>query len=191
MATTTTTEQDPATRFEQRPTLSLASVIATSGYVGYIPVAPGTWGSLVGCLIYWAFIRNSSPLEPIPRYSHGVPLWQTVPLIYWLLITAIFITGFGLLAAHTVAIECGKPDPQFVVIDEVSGQLLTYIVALVPANWKYLLLGFILFRGFDIWKPFPARRAEKLPGGWGIMADDWVAGIYAGIILAFVRILGF
>ncbi|MGB7153954.1 MAG: phosphatidylglycerophosphatase A, partial [Candidatus Acidiferrales bacterium] len=80
--------------------------------------------------------------------------------------------------------------PQFVVIDEVSGQFLTYLVALAPLNWKYLLLGFILFRGFDTWKPFPARQAESLPGGWGIMADDWMAGIYAAIGLWIARALG-
>jgi len=57
-------------------------------------------------------------------------------------------------------------------------------------NWKYLLLGFILFRVFDIWKPFPARQAESLPGGWGIMADDWVAGIYAALVLWGIQALG-
>jgi phosphatidylglycerophosphatase A len=57
-------------------------------------------------------------------------------------------------------------------------------------NWKYLLLGFLLFRAFDIWKPFPARQAESLPGGWGIMADDWVAGIYAALGLWIARMLG-
>jgi phosphatidylglycerophosphatase A len=89
-----------------------------------------------------------------------------------------------------MSIESGVKDPQFVVVDEVSGQLLTYLLALAPANWKYLLLGFILFRVFDIWKPFPARQAESLPGGWGIMADDWVAGIYAAIGMWIARAAG-
>jgi phosphatidylglycerophosphatase A len=93
-----------------------------------------------------------------------------------------------------------------VVIDEVAGQHLTLLLPLIPialphftahmdfstfaiffalslVNWKYLLLGFILFRVFDIWKPWPIRRLEKLPGGWGIMADDWMAGVYAAILL--------
>jgi phosphatidylglycerophosphatase A len=100
-----------------------------------------------------------------------------------------------------------------VVIDEVSGQHLTLLLGcaipvwwrplthwtgtplgLITANsalnWKYLLLGFILFRVFDIWKPFPARQAESLPAGWGIMADDWMAGIYGGIGLWVARALG-
>ncbi len=76
------------------------------------------------------------------------------------------------------------------MIDEVSGQMLTYAFALVVGNWKYLLLGFILFRILDIWKPFPARQAESLPGGWGIMADDWVAGVYAAIGLWIARAAG-
>jgi phosphatidylglycerophosphatase A len=100
------------------------------------------------------------------------------------------------------------------VIDEVSGQHLTLLLGCgvplwwktiqpaspnnllgavsldSPLNWKYLLLGFILFRVFDIWKPFPARQAESLPGGWGIMADDWIAGIYAAIGLWLARAAG-
>ncbi len=76
-------------------------------------------------------------------------------------------------------------DPQIVVIDEVAGQLICLYgsgyARTFAVNWKYLLLGFILFRVFDIWKPFPARQAESLPGGLGIMADDWIAGIYAAL----------
>jgi len=67
---------------------------------------------------------------------------------------------------------------------------MAYLLALAPLNWKYLLLGFILFRVFDIWKPFPVRQAESLPGGWGIMADDWVAGVYAAIGLWLARAAG-
>ena len=86
----------------------------------------------------------------------------------------------------------GMKDPQFVVIDEVSGQMIAYfgLACTAFANWKYLLLGFILFRVFDIWKPFPARQAESLPGGLGIMADDWIAGIYAALGLWIARALG-
>jgi phosphatidylglycerophosphatase A len=75
--------------------------------------------------------------------------------------------------------------PPIATNDEVSGQLITYnlFFLVLPLNWKSWLLGFILFRAFDIWKPFPARQLEHLPGGWGIMADDWMAGIYAAIVL--------
>jgi hypothetical protein len=84
-----------------------------------------------------------------------------------------------------------KPNTEFAALppiatnDEVSGQLITYnlFFLVLPLNWKSWLLGFILFGAFDIWKPFLARQPEHLPGGWGIMADDWMAGIYAAIVL--------
>jgi phosphatidylglycerophosphatase A len=113
----------------------------------------------------------------------------------------------GVWSASRVAVYARGKDPEHIVIDEVSGQQLTLWLGLMPLflpstvvrnpdfvgrtflfvnnllNWKFLLLGFILFRVFDIWKPFPIRRLEKLPRGWGIMADDWMAGIYAAILL--------
>ena len=75
-----------------------------------------------------------------------------------------------------------KTDPGQVVVDEVAGQLLAF-VALPDASWKWLAAGFVLFRAFDILKPFPARRAERLPGGWGIMTDDVAAGAYSAVFL--------
>jgi phosphatidylglycerophosphatase A len=118
----------------------------------------------------------------------------------------VLISALGVWSATRVAAFAGAEDPQHVVIDEVSGQQLALVLPLIPVaiphmtahpemsfyglffalsllNWKYLLLGFILFRVFDIWKPWPIRSLEKLPGGWGIMADDWMAGIYAAILL--------
>jgi phosphatidylglycerophosphatase A len=91
----------------------------------------------------------------------------------------------GVIVADRAAKYAQIKDPRWVVIDEVSGQLITYYLFfwITPFNWKSWLLGFILFRLFDIWKPFPARQLEQLPGGWGIMADDWMAGIYAAIVL--------
>lgn len=109
---------------------------------------------------------------------------------YRLELLAILVSALGVWAASSTARYTNQKDPQFVVIDEVSGQLITYFMPFTVLNWKYLLLGFILFRVFDIWKPFPARQAESLPGGWGIMADDWMAGIYAGLGLWIARALG-
>jgi phosphatidylglycerophosphatase A len=103
---------------------------------------------------------------------------------------AIIVAVVGLWASDLVSKYSSIKDPQFVVVDEVSGQQLTYLLGAVVGNWKYLLLGFILFRVFDIWKPFPARQAESLPGGWGIMADDWIAAIYAGLGLWIARAFG-
>jgi phosphatidylglycerophosphatase A len=118
----------------------------------------------------------------------------------------VLLGGLGVWSAGRVAQHSGIKDPQFIVIDEVAGQHLTLLLPLVPialphlsehfdfsgyaifsalslVNWKYLLAGFILFRIFDIWKPFPVRQLEKLPHGWGVMADDWMASVYAAILL--------
>jgi phosphatidylglycerophosphatase A len=113
-----------------------------------------------------------------------------VPYLFWVAELVLLVSIIGIWAAEKMAIESAVKDPQFVVVDEVSGQMLTYLLALAPINWKYLLLGFILFRAFDIWKPFPARQAESLPGGWGIMADDWVAAVYAAMGLWLARAAG-
>src|SRR6266513_2973211 len=140
----------------------------------------------------------------VPMFrGHTVPVLVLIPS--WL---ALLIIGLlGVWSSSRAATYAGLKDPQHVVVDEVSGMHLTLVLAIMPVglptglppadeatvfglysafsllNWKYLLLGFILFRVFDIWKPWPIRRLEKLPGGWGIMADDWMAGIYAAILL--------
>lgn len=172
----------------RKPWLSL--FLATAGGAGYLPAAPGTWGSAVGILVY-AIVSY-----PLSRTHFGLVVpWRSMlygfsPLIPVGAALAIVIAAIGVISSGRVARFSGRKDPQFVVIDEVSGQFLTYLLALAPLNWKYLLLGFILFRGFDTWKPFPARQAESLPDGWGIMADDWMAGVYAAIGLWIARGLG-
>jgi phosphatidylglycerophosphatase A len=105
-------------------------------------------------------------------------------------VAIVIISAMGVYVAGNVERHWGKSDPQFVVIDEVSGQLIALSFPFTLLNWKSWLLGFILFRVFDIWKPFPARQAESLHGGWGIMADDWIAGVYAGLVLWGVQATG-
>lgn len=164
---------------------------ATACGLGYIPVAPGTFGSLVGALLYFIFARPRFLLQRISA-SGTTAVFGVVRLTDPLLTCAValVIALVGVWASSRAAKYSGKKDPQFVVIDEVSGQFLAYMLALSAVNWKYLLLGLILFRVFDIWKPFPARQAESLPGGWGIMADDWMAAIYAAIGLWIARGFG-
>ena len=180
------TEPEVSSPPKRKPRFAL--FIATAAGLGYLPKAPGTWGSLAGVVIY-SVMSFYFPLALAPgaHESYGILLswsiWTSVPI-------SILIAGVGVWTADRVAGYSGKKDPQFVVIDEVSGQHLAYLLALAPPNWKYLLLGFILFRLFDIWKPFPARQAESLPGGWGIMADDWVAGLYAALGLWIARAAG-
>jgi len=165
----------------------IAMAIATSLGLGYIPLAPGTWGSLAGIVIYgllvqrWPLVTFSGKISPANVIGGHAAVAAAV---------AIVLAIVGVWAADRTAKFVQREDPGCVVIDEVSGQFLTYLVALAPLNWKYLLLGFILFRVFDIWKPTPARQAENLPGGLGIMADDWVAGFYAAIGLWIARAAG-
>ena len=150
---------------QRKPRISLA--IATAFGLGYLPKAPGTCGSL-GCVaisLGLVWIGSRKMLQHLDLVPHANFL--TVGLMprgvdY---ITVILIAILGVYVAGRAAKYAGKKDPQFVVIDEVSGQMIAYFSPFTLLNWKYLLLGFILFRVFDIWKPFPARQAESLPGG--------------------------
>lgn len=166
----------------RKPRLALA--IATSLGLGYVPVAPGTFGSLAGIAVY-ALVRYS-----LPWAARSGALSPAIGGFWTTILAAALVAGAGIWAATRTEQFAARRDPQFVVIDEVSGQQLTYLFALTPLNWKYLLLGFILFRVFDIWKPFPARQAESLHGGLGIMADDWIAAIYAALGLWLARSAG-
>jgi phosphatidylglycerophosphatase A len=172
--------------FGKKPRISFA--IATAFGLGYLPKAPGTFGSLGGVALY-ALVQYYFPLNFLPGVRPGIEV-SALWLAWTALPVSILLALIGVWAASRAAKFSASKDPQFVVIDEVSGQHLTYFLSLTLLNWKYLLLGFILFRGFDIWKPFPARQAESLPGGWGIMADDWIAGIYAALGLWATRALG-
>jgi phosphatidylglycerophosphatase A len=105
-----------------------------------------------------------------------------------ILIAAAVVTAVGVWAAGIVEKRLGRKDPQIVCIDEVAGVLVTWAAA--PATWAGLIAGFVLFRLFDQFKPWPARRAERLPGGQGVMADDVVAGVWGGALLLAARGLG-
>jgi phosphatidylglycerophosphatase A len=191
----------------RKPRLALA--IATAFGLGYLPKAPGTFGSLLGVLLVWILLKlwpHASLWEAFPRIGN-LPM----PYIVVALVVTVSIGLVGLWAAGSASAYLGAKDPQIVVVDEVSGQVLAilftfgsterYVEGMTnfrdgfwwhgDPNWKYLAVGFILFRVFDIWKPFPARRAELLPGGLGIMADDWVAGAYAALGLWLIRALRF
>jgi len=182
----------PESQAKSTPTTAskprFALFVATACGLGYLPKAPGTWGSLAGVLIYYLiqfyFPLSSATGRPLGLSARAA--WSSMTVLP----IAILIAVVGVLTANSVEKYSGTEDPQFVVIDEVSGQLFAYMFAIAPANWKYLVLGFILFRVFDIWKPFPARQAESLPGGWGIMTDDWAAAVYAGIGLWIARAAG-
>jgi phosphatidylglycerophosphatase A len=142
----------------------LAVFLATAGYAGYFPIAPGTVGSAVGLVIYL------------------LVWWTKSPLLEVALMAAIF--AGGMWAATRAERFFGGIDPGPVVIDEVLGMLVT--LAFIPVGWPAALTGFFLFRVFDVIKPYPANRLEKFHGGFGIMADDAMAGIYANLALRFL-----
>jgi phosphatidylglycerophosphatase A len=172
---------------ERKPRVSLA--IATAFGLGYLPKAPGTFGSLGGVALFALFWSRLFHYKAFDIYVHDI-YFVILPQGFTMLFT-LLVSGVGVFTASYAARYLGKKDPQIIVIDEVSGQLISYFgIGAGTPNWKYLLLGFILFRVFDIWKPFPARQAESLPGGLGIMADDWIAGIYAALGLWAARALG-
>jgi phosphatidylglycerophosphatase A len=145
-----------------------AFLIATWFGCGYAPKAPGTAGSLAALLIAIA-------LHYILRYGGGSERAT-------LLVLAAILLAPGIWSAGMVAKETGKTDPQMVVVDEVIGQWIT-LAGAATFNWKTWLAAFLLFRLLDVWKPAPARQLESLPGGWGIVADDVMAGLYGALAI--------
>jgi len=197
----------------RKPRLALA--IATALGTGYVPKAPGTFGSVVGLivailthplscltLVGAAFFQGGLGIDTPEVRGHAPGLILVPPIIAVLVVGAL-----GVWSSSRVAAYAGVKDPPHIVVDEVSGMHLTLILGIMPLwmpahfmagedvsvfalfsafsllNWKYLLSAFVLFRIFDIWKPWPVKQLEKLPRGWGIMADDWMAGLYAAILL--------
>jgi phosphatidylglycerophosphatase A len=138
---------------------------ATFFYIGYMKPGPGTYASAATVLLWWAS-------------AHLISANWLMPVS---LVAAVLITLLGIPPSTVVARESGRDDPGFVVIDEVAGQMIALIG--VPLTWNYLIAGLILFRIFDITKPFPLRRLENLPEGTGIMMDDVGAGLYALLLL--------
>jgi phosphatidylglycerophosphatase A len=139
--------------------------VATFFGAGRLKPGPGTWGSLATVAV-WAVV------------SHFLPTPGLVPVNVALALLAVAV---GIPAATRVARASGLKDPQFVVIDETAGQLITLIGA--PLAWKSFLVGFILFRAFDIVKPPPVRQLERLPEGTGIVVDDVAAGLYGLVVM--------
>jgi phosphatidylglycerophosphatase A len=142
----------------------LSKLLATFFYIGCLPGARGTYASVVTTALYYLVFGT---------------FHQITPTIHLGLICLISIAGG--VVANEVGKQLGQKDPQIVVIDEVAGQLLTFLF--LPITWVNLFLGTMLFRLFDIWKPYPIRKSERLGYGVGIMADDLIAGIYANLIL--------
>ncbi len=170
----------------------VALAIATCG-VGYFPIAPGTMGSLVGVGIY--LLLRHETIKIYVRYdsdfSRTFTLYgASILLIPILLLAIVALSLVGIWAASRAERLFGKKDPGAVVIDEVVGQLIAFVFVfpyfLDPVG---IVIGFILFRAFDIIKPYPIRKLEKLPSGLGIVVDDIAAGLYAGVALSVISML--
>jgi phosphatidylglycerophosphatase A len=143
---------------------------ASALHIGFIPGAPGTYASVATSLLFFAIFFFSGRIIPSIHVS-----------IFCLISLA------GVLASDNISRRTGNQDPQYIVIDEVAGQLLTFLF--LPVNPFNLILGTVLFRIFDMWKPFPIRKLEHLRGGVGIMADDLLAGVYGNIVLQLINYL--
>jgi phosphatidylglycerophosphatase A len=157
---TTRAPEPSTTPTGARPPLWV-TLVATSCGAGLMPYAPGHTGTATAVALAWALGR-------IGAWAYGVALF--------------FVLGIGTIAAERWGQASGRPDDQRIVIDEVAGYLAT--VMLVPRTWPNLIVGFVLFRVLDVWKPGPIGRAdERIGGGVGVMADDLVAGIIGAFIM--------
>jgi len=146
----------------------LGVFVATGAFVGYAPVAPGTFGSALGLAVLFVVRYLQSPL------AEGTAL--------------VLLAGVGVWSASEAERHFGRTDPGYIVIDEVVGMLVT--LAFLPVTAIGILVAFLLFRLFDVVKPWPARRFERLHGGLGVMLDDVMAGIYAHLVMwGVVRLL--
>jgi phosphatidylglycerophosphatase A len=147
----------------------LAWALATWFGCGLVPKAPGTMGALGAIPLYLVVARAGRP---------GVAA------------AALLVTAVGIWAASIVARDSGRKDPQIVVVDEVAGILVT-MLPMREVSFRAVVVGFLLFRLFDMSKPWPVRSFERLPSGWGIVMDDVMAGVYGAMVLVALRAAGY
>ncbi len=143
----------------------LVLALATCGGVGYLPVMPGTWGTLAALPLWWL-------LAHLGPWGYGLTLAALLALS---------------IPVAALAQEYLGPDHPAIVLDEVVGLLIA--LAGVPLAWRWLIIGFVLFRLLDIWKPFPIKYCERLPGGWGVVLDDAAAGLGARVALGILMVV--
>lgn len=165
--------------------LDYLSLAVTTFGVGYLPLMPGTFGSMVGVGIYLGFASLDVIWENLwaPDHHVGPPQAQAISVAVVLFIFLLF-TLFGVWASGRATELLGNLDPPQAVVDEVIGQLITFLFVPFGIGWPFVLAGFLLFRLFDIWKPYPIDYLQVLPGGIGVCADDILAGVYAGVCLS-------
>jgi len=146
--------------------LKISEWIATCFKVGYLPLAPGTWGSIFAILLWWVFIKD------LNLYVFGVVI--------------VFFFIIGIVTSNIMIDELDDNDPSHIIIDELVGQWLALLF--LPKGLINIAIAFILFRFFDIIKPWPISLIEKLPKGLGVMSDDLVAGFVTLVLIQVVNI---
>jgi phosphatidylglycerophosphatase A len=165
------------------------SLAVTTFGVGYLPLAPGTWGSMVGVAIYLLFRW----LETVVSAGFGAKGYGEAQITAWVHVgnLAVFLPFclLGIWAANRGTKLFKHKDPSQAVVDEVMGQLIVFLFVPFDISWKLILAGFLLFRLFDIWKPYPIDSLQNLPAGIGVCADDILAGVYGGACLALIYAL--
>ena len=146
--------------------LRISEWIASCFKVGYLPLAPGTWGSIFAILLWWVFLKDLSTF------------------IFCIIIVCLFFTG--IVVSNTIIKHNQDNDPSYVIIDELVGQWIALLI--IPDGYYNILIIFVLFRFFDIIKPWPIRYFEQLPKGLGVMSDDVVAGLFTFILIQIINI---
>jgi len=186
VSATVETEKLAKEKVKPQSALDYFALAVTTFGVGYLPLAPGTWGSIVGVLIYLLF----GWLEDSFSANFGASGWTAAQIAAWVhagnLILFLAFCLLGIWAANRATILFGKKDPQEAVVDEVIGQLIVFLFVPFDTHWYFVLSGFILFRVFDIWKPYPIDSLQNLPAGIGVCADDILAGVYGGTCLSII-----
>ena len=144
----------------------LSNWFSTVFKIGYLPIAPGTWGSLAALIVWYVLIGHISSIT--------------------LIALIVIIFAFGVYTSSMIEINLTIKDPSIVVIDEWVGQWI--VLLFLPKSIVWGLVAFLLFRLFDIWKPYPIKKLDNMHGGWGIMLDDVLAGIYALVVISILRV---
>ena len=164
--------------------LDYISLAVTTFGVGYLPFAPGTWGSLVAVGFYSLL---SSVFFSVRYTANPQSPENIVAAIHAIILVAflIFIL-LGIWAASRSIELLGNSDAPQAVVDEVIGQLIVFLFIPFTSSWILIGAGFLLFRLFDIWKPYPIDYLQELPGGIGVCADDILAGVYAGVCISII-----
>ncbi len=169
---------------KKKTALDYFSLAITTFGVGYLPLMPGTYGSAVGVGIYL--------LVGLAEANIGLTLlgkgWTGEQIAGWFhafnLVIFLLFCLLGVWASGRATHLFKNKDPQQAVVDEVMGQLIVFLFVPFAISWKLILAGFLLFRLFDIWKPYPINSLQNLPAGIGVCADDILAGVYGGVCLS-------